>query len=165
MNTFVEVQKFKQWYIWFPILTVSFIWLYAFIKQVIFGFTVGSRPESDTEICLIGLLIICPLFLLFWKLELTTTIDQNTITLELKPFTSKIINLSDIVEFKIIQYNFVGFGWRIATQYGTVYNCSGNEGIQFYLKDGKSILLGSQRPKDIINFLNSISSKQDIIRL
>ena len=115
MNTFVEVQKFKQWYIWLPFLAPCTIWLYAFVKQVIFGFTVGSRPVSDMEICLIGLLIICPLFLFFWKLKLTTTIDQNTITLELKPFTSKIINLSDVVEYKIIEYNFVGFRLRIGT--------------------------------------------------
>ncbi|MFN8339360.1 MAG: hypothetical protein U0T36_10100 [Saprospiraceae bacterium] len=165
MNTFVEVQKFKQWYIWLPFLAPCTIWLYAFVKQVIFGFTVGSRPVSDTEICLIGLLIICPLWLLFWNLKLTTTIDQNTITLELERFTSKIIHLSNVVDYKIIEYHFVGFGWRIGTPYGTVYNCSGNQGVQLILDDGKSIMLGSQRPKDIINFLNSISSKQDIIRL
>lgn len=156
MKPYVEIQRLKQWFIWLPIIVVSLIWLYAFTNQVIFGVIVGSRPASDTELCLIGLLIVVPIWLLFLNLRLITIIDQNTITIKWHPFTSKIIKITEITNYKIIQYDFVGFGWRLGTQYGSVYNCSGNMGIFFKLKGDQTLLLGSKNPIKIIQVLNSI---------
>lgn len=51
---------------------------------------------------------------------------------------------------KVINYGFVG-GWgiRLWTKYGTVYNVSGNKGLFIKLKNGKTMVIGTQKSQEL----------------
>nr|WP_315263057.1 hypothetical protein [uncultured Flavobacterium sp.] len=44
-----------------------------------------------------------------------------------------------------MNYKFLGFGVRLFTSYGTVYNTKGDTGLAIELKCGKKILIGTQK--------------------
>lgn len=79
-----------------------------------------------------------------------TIITQQNIQLTYFPFIGKKINISDIDTMKVINYGFVG-GWgiRFWTSYGTVYNVRGNKGLHIKLKNGKQLVIGTQKPQEL----------------
>ena len=40
---------------------------------------------------------------------------------------------------KIVNYGFVGYGIRLGSQYGTIYNVNGNKGFAIELSNGKKV--------------------------
>jgi hypothetical protein len=148
MRQFKEVQKFDQWYIWIPISIILLFWMYTFVMQIIFKLPQGTRPASDLEIYLIGLIPISILSFLSY-LKLTTIISKDSISIHFRPFSSKQISLSDIVELKVLKYDFVGYGLRLSTKYGTVYNTKGNQGIAVNTRHGERFLIGTQKINEL----------------
>jgi len=49
-------------------------------------------------------------------------------------------------------------GVRIGTKYGTVYNTQGSEGLLLKFKDGKSVVIGTQRLDELKRFLEKYIS-------
>ena len=72
----------------------------------------------------------------------------------------KRVNWKEIKNAEIVNYGFVG-GWgiRLWTQYGTVYNMKGNKGLAIELLNGKNFLIGTQKPKELTAMLEKISPK------
>jgi hypothetical protein len=58
---------------------------------------------------------------------------------------------------KVLNYGFVG-GWgvRLWTKYGTVYNVKGNIGLAIELKNGTKFLIGTQKEIELRSFLEKI---------
>jgi TATA-box binding protein (TBP) (component of TFIID and TFIIIB) len=50
-----------------------------------------------------------------------------------------------------------GWGIRCGWHGKKVYNISGNRGVQLVFKNGKRLLIGSQKPDDFANALNLMS--------
>ena len=66
------------------------------------------------------------------------------------PFVKKHFAWKDIQGAKTLRYGFVGgYGIRLLTPYGTVYNIKGKEGLALELKNGKKYLIGSQKTDEI----------------
>ena len=61
---------------------------------------------------------------------------------------------------EIVNYGFVG-GWgiRLWTKYGTVYNMRGNKGLAIALTDGNKFLIGTQKPEELTAILEKISAR------
>lgn len=162
MKQFVEIQKFDQWYIWVVPIFALGLWTFAFIKQIIFQIPVGDRPASDLEIMLIGLIPIS-IIALFRFIKLTTEIDGNLLSVCLFPFCSKKVSIASIESIEFLTYKFLGFGCRLGTEYGTVFNVKGNQGFQILTKNGDRFLVGTQKSDEIqalcaklgINIINS----------
>lgn len=97
-----------------------------------------------------ALIIIFLVILLFVVLRMKTVVTKENIQLIYFPFVWKTINLSDIDTMKVINYGFVG-GWgiRLWTKYGTVYNVSGNKGLFIKLKNGKTMVIGTQKSQEL----------------
>ncbi len=166
MKQFAEIQKFDQWYIWVvPILSLG-LWTFAFIKQIIFQIPVGDRPASDIEIMLIGLIPIS-IIALFRFIKLTTETDGNSLSVCLFPFCRKKVTIASIESIEFITYKIVGFGCRLGTEYGTVFNVKGNHGFQILTKNGDRFLVGTQRSSEILAIctklgVNVINSDRNI---
>ena len=94
---------------------------------------------------LIGTLIIIAVW--FWKL--TTRIDNYGITVKCL-FINKKVNWDEIEHLEVLDYGFIG-GWgvRIGTKYGTVYNTSGSKGMAVVLKNNKKFLIGTQKEQEL----------------
>jgi hypothetical protein len=114
---------------------------------VIYLFT---ETDTVTNIVLVVAFVATVLScLLLEVMRLKTKVGTEAIHVMLKPLSNKQYTWSDIQSAEIIDYGFVG-GWgiRIGTKYGTVYNARGSEGVWLTLESGKKIVIGTQRPND-----------------
>lgn len=73
------------------------------------------------------------------------------------PFANKVTPWAEIENAEVVNYGFVG-GWgvRLGTRYGTVYNVKGNKGLAVQLKSGKKYLIGTQKPEELMTFLEHL---------
>jgi hypothetical protein len=86
-------------------------------------------------------------------LRLTVTVADGGIHIRYYPFVNRTIPFSDIHFFRARRYRPVREfgGWGIRTGLGkkSAYNASGDHGVELYLKDMKSIMLGSHRHEEL----------------
>lgn len=146
---FTEKQRFNQWWLWLLLavsLAVPAILLFKEATEKSGGFS--------------GLIIILSVIILFVVLRMTTVVTKEKIQLTYFPFVNKTINLADIETMKVINYGFVG-GWgiRFWTQYGTVYNVRGNKGLHIKFKNGKQLVIGTQKPQELEKVVEQLNSK------
>lgn len=152
-QTFKEVQRFTQWWLWALLVGITLIPIYGVIQQVVFGQSFGDNPMSDA-----GLLIFLVLMLVFdycfWMLRLITEIDSTTIKINFFPLTKREIQWSEVETYQIVDYGFIG-GWgiRLGTKYGTVYNTKGKTGLALELTNGTKYCIGTQKEVELAAFL------------
>jgi hypothetical protein len=152
---FKEEQRFTQWYIWLLLLGILALPVYGIIQQLFLDVPFGTKPMSDTGLIIffMGVLAFC---YFFWMMRLQTTITEHDIEIRFIPFVRKRIAWSDVEQATVIKYGFVGYGIRIWTPYGTVYNVSGNKGLSLLLKNGKKLVVGTQRSHEMEDVVNAI---------
>lgn len=146
---FTESQRFTQWWVWLIVIFACGVPFIIFVQQIILGKTVGDNPMSDSAVIL-SLLIPVIFILLFYMMQLKTVITRETLSFRLVPFIKRTIPWKDIKSFKVINYGFVGgYGIRFTMKYGTVYNIKGNKGLFVKLKNGKTMVIGTQKPNEL----------------
>ena len=152
---YYEIQQFRQVWIW----TILLIVLIALITPIFFG-VVGIL------LSLILVLFSFGFIFLFWKMKLITTIKEDGINITFIPFTKFIIPFNKIKEYHIRQYRpiieYGGWGIRVklkGIKSGKAYTVSGSIGLQINLYNGKEILIGTKKPKALIQTLNNIINK------
>ncbi len=125
----------------------------GFIKQLFLKEQFGTKPLSDLGLILF-LIFVFSLIFMFMFIRLKTVIDNEKIQISFFPFTRKNVKWDDIESVKIVDYGFVG-GWgiRLGTKYGTVYNIKGSKGLAIELKNGKKFLIGTQKEKELNNII------------
>jgi hypothetical protein len=145
---FKEKQKFTQWWLWLFLIGIGIFQVYALSSQLIKGVYFGDKPMSN-----IGLIIftIIPfgIIILFWYIKLETEIDEKEIRVKFTPLVKKTFRWENIKTATVIQYKFVGYGIRLFTSYGTVYNTKGNMGLAIELKNGEKFLIGTQKASEL----------------
>lgn len=146
---FKEEQKFTQWWLWLILIGVALIPIYGIYEQLILGEQFGNNPLSDLGLIIFAVFVF-GLIALIWFMQLKTRIDESEIQINFFPFVQKSVKWNDIKSAKIVNYGFVG-GWgiRLCTQYGTVYNMKGNKGLAIELKNGKKFLIGTQKENEL----------------
>jgi hypothetical protein len=87
---------------------------------------------------------------------LETKIDQKEIRIQFFPFTNKVVEWKDVKSAEVIKYGFVGYGIRLFTKYGTVYNTKGNKGLALELKNGKKLLVGTQKIEEMKEVVRNV---------
>lgn len=153
---FLEKQKFTQWWIWILLISTTLIPIYGIYQQIFQGEPFGDKPASNLE--LIGVVVLMGVLLgFFWSIQLTTEINEEGIRVKFFPFTNRFIKWADIQSAQVVNYGFVG-GWgiRLGTKYGTVYNTSGNTGLALTLKNGKKLCIGTLKEEELKNVINSL---------
>ncbi len=153
---FSEEQRFKQWWLWLILIPLGILSIYGMFKQLILGEPFGDKPFSDLGLVLFALFLFSFIGLNL-TIKLRTKIDNNRIQMSFFPFTKKKINWNEIKDVEVLNYGFVG-GWgiRLWTKYGTVYNIKGNKGLAIELKNGKKLLIGTQKETELKNILKKI---------
>ena len=157
---FEEQQPFRQrgmYFIYFLILALLSLFIYASVKQIGLGQPFGEKPGPNYILIVISLFILTLLIVLY-KAKLQTLITDEGISLRWRPFQNayRKFRWSDIDKVEIISYGFVGYGLRL-TPYGTVHNVAGDTGIRLHLKSGKKVVLGTQKPNELADFLRKIN--------
>jgi len=164
MRIFKEEQRFNQ--LWIIILLIVSM-------LVPLGIIVGTylkKPDSFTTIeflIIIGVIIIASGIIFLFKL--TTRIDEYGIHYKFFPFHLKYrrIEWNEITDAYVRKYDalneYGGWGlkggalWKISK--GIAINVSGDIGIQLELKNGKKLLIGTQKENDAKNILATYKLK------
>jgi hypothetical protein len=136
---FEENQKFKQWWLWVILLSFSIM-------------SVG--PFDENAINIYHVLIGISLPLLFYLFELRVKVNKEGLHYQFFPLHFKLhtIKIDEIEKIEDVQYKPLGDygGWGIRYGFkGKAYNVSGNLGVKVYLKNGRNILFGSQKYKEL----------------
>jgi hypothetical protein len=159
-----EKQPFKEiaLYILLGLIQVLFLW--GFFQQVIFGKLWGTKPAGDIVLIMINIGVFL-LILLFFSINLKTTITDKSISFKFFPFhiRRKIIYWKEIQNIRIIRYDgikeFWGYGIRYMPGKGWCYTISGDYGISVTLKNGKKLLIGTYKPKEISRIFDDLKNR------
>ena len=150
---FREVQRFRQWFFWIPVMVVTGIIWWQFAEQVVLGRPQGTDPIPSwvAWVLVIAFGLGFPAFALV--VRLVTEVKPGLLSVRLIPFRVNRIRVQEIQSAGARRYSplreFGGWGIRIGRD-GRAYNAYGNRGVQLTLADGSRILIGTQRPEELL---------------
>lgn len=161
MRLFKETQRFNQWWMQLINLTVLGVLGYFIFRWYVQGKAVDKVGPEDLQgqLLIAGSLILT--FALIFLFNLKTVVDENGVHYKFFPFhiSFKKVSWYDIQECYVRKYNpikeYGGWGIKIVpSKNSNAYNIKGNVGIQIVLKNGKKILIGTQKPDEAQNIIN-----------
>lgn len=172
MKVFKEEQRFTQsWLILILIIAIIgpfCIGVYGIIQQIFLKHPFGDNPMSDLGLLFFTFVMFC-LSLLIFFFKLSTRIDEIGIHYQFFPvhFSLKTIPWSELKVVKVRKYlpisEFGGWGFRSGF-FGNkgkekAINISGNIGIQLVFKNGKKLLIGTQKKEEAKRVLETYKNK------
>jgi hypothetical protein len=151
-SNFHEEQRFGQWWVWLLVITGAVLGWWGFIQQIILDQPWGTNPGPDWMIFLTWILIGIGLPLFFLFVKLVVNVSGDSVKIYFRPLTRRIIPLDQIANFKARTYSPLGEygGWGLrGLGKNRAYNISGNRGVELVLKDGRIVMIGSQRAEEL----------------
>jgi len=160
---FREEQKFATWLCWLVYLSMGLavlISVFALKKELS-----GQSSQETWEILLaviVGIGVPIAVAVLFLLLKLETEVRSDGLYVRYLPFHIhfKRFDPEDFSECYARQYRpiteYGGWGIRYSLRKGKAYNTSGNKGVQLVFKDGKKLLIGSQKAEELEQAIRSI---------
>lgn len=116
----------------------------------------NSERSSEAVVGLTITIIVSLGIITFFSLsKLMTTVDDKAIYYRFPPFVNseKSLTKDDISEVYVRKYKplteYGGWGYRVRPGKGRALNVSGNMGLQIIRKNGKALLIGTQKPKEL----------------
>jgi hypothetical protein len=157
---FTEKQKFSLWWVIPIILIPVAISVWGIIQQIFLNQPLGDNPAPDWALIatFLGPLV---LIIFFLSLTLHTRIDHDGITYRFFPVhrKEKEIKWDEVAEVTVRKYKpileYGGWGFRTGRN-GKALNTSGNMGMQIVFKNGKKLLIGTQKPEELTKILKKI---------
>lgn len=171
---FYEKQCLRQMWIWAIALAASLalfcIPVYGLYTQLIAGQPFGNRPMSDAGLIVFALFTCSIAIALPWLLyttHLTVWVSDEYIHIRYFPFVRKRIPLRHIAHAGVRTYHPVleygGWGIRMSLRgRGWAFSVSGNRGVQLHFKSGKRMLIGSQKPEELLRAIRRSPSTKEI---
>ncbi len=132
---------------------------WPFIRQIIGGEPVGQNPAPDWVVWVLWLLFGLGLPFLFGRIRLVLEVTDAEVLIRYRPFSRRAIALVDIQQIQARQYNAVkeygGWGVKGWSKEKMAYNLSGDRGVELTLRDGRRVMLGSQRADELAAVIES----------
>ena len=164
VTEFHEEQQFRQPWLWLLLLVITAcvigMFAHGMYTQLYLGQSWGDRPMSDSALVIsaaFSFLISAGLTLLFYKLKLITEVGPDGVHIRFFPLTRRKITFDSITSCKARNYRpireYGGWGIRFSRK-GNAYNVSGNRGVQLEFRQGKPLLIGSQRAEELADAIN-----------
>lgn len=163
---FIEKQKFRQWWVMLVLLGLNAIIVIAIFSQLIFEKPFGQNPMSNFGLILTAFFVL--LFSAFiFIIRLETRIGAEGIHVCFFPFHLKFKKFSwdEISQCYVREYapigEFGGWGLRFGLfGQGNAWNVAGNKGLQIEFKNGKKLLIGTQKPELMAEALEKIKNQK-----
>jgi hypothetical protein len=173
---FKEEQRYDQWWFWLMMLAAFFaaagpVW-YGLIYQVNTGQPWGDEPSSNGELALIASLVtflMAGVLLLFKTLRLQVEIGEDEVRFRYPPLIRKWRSIAreEIEKYEVGKYRHIksygGWGMRYSfIKRERAITVTGRTGLKLFLKNGKVILLGSQRAHAISYAMEKMMKRDNI---
>ena len=161
---FKEEQRYTQWWLWL-ILVSSLFALVIPIGSQLSAQSWAASSEEFLRLILygsVGVLFLVAVLIVLVLSRLKTKITSDGITITYLPLRRKPyhIKVAEIERYEIRKYKakreYGGYGFRRRRKTGQAYIISGNIGLQLYFKNGKKLLIGTQRKQAIEFAMNKI---------
>jgi hypothetical protein len=156
---FREEQRFRQWWIWLLILPLAAFSWWGFVQQIILDQPFGSNPGPDWVIWLTLLLVGIGLPALFISIRLIVTVERDQITIRYRTFTTRRIGFDEIESYEARTYKpireYAGWGIKGWSAERMSYSVSGREGVELTLRDGKRVMIGSQKAQQLADAIGA----------
>jgi hypothetical protein len=156
---FREEQKIaKNWWATLLIVALAALIWYSFIQQIILGHPFGNNPGPNWMIWLFLPLFGIAFPVVWYMTTLIVEVHSDHVLIRYYPFLTRKIPLEDIKHYQARTYKPIreyggwgvrGWGRRRA------YNVSGNKGVELELQDGRHIMIGSQKPAELVLALDA----------
>lgn len=169
---FKEEQRFTQWWMWLILGSA----LLAIVIPIVNEFSAQSwntSSEGSSRLILYGsvaVLFIVAVLIVLVLSRLKTKITYDGIFISFPPLINKWkrTDKSEIAYYEVRKYKPVleYGGWGIKAgrrKSGAAYNVSGNIGLQLYLKNGKKLLLGTQKKQAIKHAMEKLFVDQKVL--
>lgn len=152
---FREVQRFRQIWIWIIVIFMMVLSWYSVIQQIVLKIPFGTQPAPDPIV--IGMWILFGLAFpgMLFMAGLITEVRGDGIYVRFIPFHRQFrtMQYAAIQTYEARTYRplreYGGWGIRFGP-WGKAYNVRGNRGVQLVLQSGQKILIGSQRPEELV---------------
>jgi hypothetical protein len=155
-----EVQRFGQPWIWGLLaLIVAGAWYSAF-RQLFLNKPVGTHPAPDSLMAVIWGVFGIGFPLFFWILRLITEVREDGLYVRFIPFHRRFIKISgtDIICAEVYTFrplrDYGSWGIRCGPR-GKAYTVKGDQGVELELRDGRRLMIGSQRAQALAETLSS----------
>ena len=154
METFREEQRFDQ--LWLRLLIAGLAvaaWVFFFV-QPIAGTNVGDDPAPNWLVIVLFLLFGVAFPLWFFTMALVTSVDERGVAARFRPgLGSFSFTFDEIETFESVEYHpikeFGGWGVRWGRNGSRALNVSGSLGVRLVNTEGRTFLIGSQRPDEL----------------
>ncbi len=155
---FQEEQKFSQWWVWVILIGAAIFTLVSIYNVLKEG--LGAFSPAAYVAIFSSCIVLFGVILLFVIMRLKTEITQQEVRMKFIPFVKRNVPWAEIKSAEVINYGFVG-GWgiRLWTAYGTVYNIKGNKGLAVELINGKKFLIGTQKEDEMNRVIHAIEER------
>lgn len=91
--------------------------------------------------------------------QMRTVVTTTQLRVSIVPFPRKTVALADVETCEPETYrpllHYGGWGWKWSPSRGWAYTMRGNQGVRVRLRNGKTFLIGSQRPDDLAAAIRS----------
>jgi succinate dehydrogenase hydrophobic anchor subunit len=154
---FKEEQRFRQRWMWL-ILSSTLLAIVVPLANKLSVQSWDTNSEDFSRLILLGsvaVLFIVAVLIVLLLSRLQTKITYDGIIITFPPLKRKSykVKIQEIERFEIRTYSarseFGGYGFRSRRTSGQAYIISGNIGLQLYFKNGKKLLIGTQKKQAI----------------
>lgn len=149
--SFEEEQHFSK-----PLLNALLFLMAAFV--LIMWFALGIESEEGRQAVFATFAFSFLFVVFFFTLKLNTSVTGEGVEIKTLYVLSRLIRFDDIASAENVQYrpirDYGGWGIRFSRN-GMAYNMSGDRGVALKLKNGKRVLIGSQRSAELATAINS----------
>lgn len=158
MQPFYEEQKFRQAWLWTLLIGAALVSLWGSYQQLVVGDPIGNHPVADGLLAVLALIPVA-LLVLFWIMKLSTTLSEQGVAMQYFPFLHKRWTWQEIEKAEVREYRplaeYGGWGFRRVSK-GWAYSVAGKHGLELTLKNGKVVMIGTQRPEAMQQWLNAL---------
>lgn len=150
-TAFTEEQRFRQPWIW--ILFAGDVVLVVGIVSIVSAWNIVGITTL--------VLVFGGLSALLFSANLTTQVRNDGLYVRYFPFhrSWRKISLDNVSSIEAREYSplreYGGWGIRGAAK-NRAYNVSGNRGVQLVYEDGRRLLIGSQKPDELLAAIQSL---------
>jgi hypothetical protein len=166
---FQETQRFRQWWMWLIVgLVAAIFWIevaVGLLWLVAPGLVPGAPDRGELPLILLiwgvcWLLFGIGLPLVIRSVRLIVEVGEGTISIRYFPLSSRRIALGDVKTSEVRQFrpvrDYGGVGIKWAPGKGRAYIVEGNQGVWMELTSGERLLIGSQRPDELLGAIRDM---------
>jgi hypothetical protein len=162
---FCETQAFRLGYARFTLAMPPAALLVVSCRQIIWHHPWGNPPITDGNLLFLTILSLA-IYIRLITVRLVTELRPEHLSVAMKGFWRKTrVAIADIRSVAAVEYDpgteYRGYGVRPGPR-GQAYIASGNKAVQLELRDGRKLLVGSQRPQELARRIADAQSGKSI---